>query len=31
MVLIDEPEVVTGSILKIVTAARQQPIKSAIP
>jgi hypothetical protein len=31
MVLIDEPEVVTGAILKVATTARQQPIKSAIP
>jgi pimeloyl-ACP methyl ester carboxylesterase len=31
MVLIDEPEVVTGVILKMATAAREQPIKSAIP
>jgi pimeloyl-ACP methyl ester carboxylesterase len=31
MVLIDEPEVISGSILKMATAARQQPIKSAIP
>ncbi len=31
MVLIDQPEVITESILKMVTAARQQPIKSAIP
>jgi pimeloyl-ACP methyl ester carboxylesterase len=30
MILIDQPEVVTESILKMVTAARQQPIKSAI-
>jgi pimeloyl-ACP methyl ester carboxylesterase len=31
MVLIDEPEVITGSILKISMAARQQPVKSTIP
>jgi pimeloyl-ACP methyl ester carboxylesterase len=31
MVLIDQPEVITESILKMATAARQQPIKSAIP
>jgi pimeloyl-ACP methyl ester carboxylesterase len=31
MVLIDEPEVITESILKMVTAARQQPIKSDVP
>jgi len=31
MVLIDEPEVITGSILKMATAARQRPIKSAVP
>jgi pimeloyl-ACP methyl ester carboxylesterase len=31
MVLIDEPEVITGSILKMATAARQQLIKPAIP
>jgi pimeloyl-ACP methyl ester carboxylesterase len=31
MVPIDEPEVITGAILKMATAARQQPIKSAIP
>jgi hypothetical protein len=31
MVLIDEPEVITGAILKMATAARQQPIKSAMP
>jgi hypothetical protein len=32
MVLIDEPEVITGSILKMTAAARrQQPIKPAIP
>ena len=31
MVLIDEPEVITESILKMATAARQQPIKSVIP
>jgi pimeloyl-ACP methyl ester carboxylesterase len=31
MVLIDEPEVITGSILKMATAARQQPMKSAVP
>jgi pimeloyl-ACP methyl ester carboxylesterase len=31
MVLIDEPEVITGSILKMATAARQQPIKSTLP
>ncbi len=31
MVLIDEPEVITGSILKMAEAARQQPIKPALP
>jgi len=31
MVLIDEPEVITESILKMVTGGGQQPIKSAIP
>jgi pimeloyl-ACP methyl ester carboxylesterase len=31
MVLIDEPEVVTESILKMATATRQQPVKSTIP
>jgi pimeloyl-ACP methyl ester carboxylesterase len=31
MVLIDEPEVITGSILNMAAAARQQPIKSALP
>jgi pimeloyl-ACP methyl ester carboxylesterase len=31
MVLIDEPEVITGSILKMAAAARQQPIKSELP
>jgi pimeloyl-ACP methyl ester carboxylesterase len=31
MVLLDEPEVITGAILKMVAAARQQPIKSALP
>jgi hypothetical protein len=31
MVLIDQPEVITDSILQMVTAARQQPIKSAVP
>jgi pimeloyl-ACP methyl ester carboxylesterase len=31
MVLIDEPEVITGSILKMAAAVRQQPIKSALP
>jgi pimeloyl-ACP methyl ester carboxylesterase len=31
MVLIDEPEVITGSILKMAAAARQQPIKSPLP
>jgi pimeloyl-ACP methyl ester carboxylesterase len=31
MVLIDEPEVITESILKMAAAARQQPIKSALP
>jgi len=31
MVLIDQPEVITDSILKMVTAAWQQPIKSAVP
>jgi pimeloyl-ACP methyl ester carboxylesterase len=31
MILIDEPEVVTGSILKMAAAVRQQPVKSAIP
>jgi pimeloyl-ACP methyl ester carboxylesterase len=31
MVLIDEPEVITGSILKMATAAREQPIKSTLP
>jgi pimeloyl-ACP methyl ester carboxylesterase len=30
MVLIDQPEVITESILKVVTAARRQPIKSTI-
>ena len=31
MVLIDQPEVITESILQIATAARQQPIKPTIP
>jgi pimeloyl-ACP methyl ester carboxylesterase len=31
MVLIDEPEVITGSILKMAAAVRQQPIKSKLP
>jgi hypothetical protein len=31
MVLIDEPEVITGSILKMVAAARQQPMKPTVP
>jgi pimeloyl-ACP methyl ester carboxylesterase len=31
MVLIDEPEVITGSILKMATAARQQPMKYTVP
>jgi pimeloyl-ACP methyl ester carboxylesterase len=31
MVLIDEPEAITDSILKMAAAARQPPIKSAIP
>jgi pimeloyl-ACP methyl ester carboxylesterase len=31
MVLIDQPEVITESILKMATAARQQPIKSTLP
>jgi pimeloyl-ACP methyl ester carboxylesterase len=31
MVLIDEPEVITESILKMATAARQEPIKSTVP
>jgi pimeloyl-ACP methyl ester carboxylesterase len=31
MVPIDQPEVITESILKMVTAARQQPIKSDVP
>ncbi len=31
MVLIDEPEVITGSILKMAAAARQQLIKAGDP
>jgi pimeloyl-ACP methyl ester carboxylesterase len=31
MVLIDEPEVITESILKMAAAARQQPMKSTVP
>jgi pimeloyl-ACP methyl ester carboxylesterase len=31
MVLIDEPEVVTGAILKMAAAMRQQPVNSVIP
>jgi pimeloyl-ACP methyl ester carboxylesterase len=31
MVLIDEPEVITESILKMVAAARQQPMKYTVP
>jgi pimeloyl-ACP methyl ester carboxylesterase len=31
MVLIDQPEVITETVIKVATAARQQPIKSPIP